>query len=129
MTTTAIRKKVHQYVDSIDANVLEVVYNMLKLIRFFAAASICVGLGMTHAFASSEKSVTLNLGGSFCEFYPNEITAALKKLPGVKSVDAQNKQKFVVVHFEDGKVTTDQMITALRGVKQEGMWHCDGSVK
>ena len=102
---------------------------MLKLVRFFSAVSICLSLGVTHATAASEKSVTINLGGSFCEFYPNEITAALKKLPGVKSVDAQNRQKFIVVHFEDGKVTTDQMITTLKGVKQEGMWHCDGSVK
>jgi len=102
---------------------------MSNLIRFLAAISICVGFGMTQASASSEKSVTLNLGGKFCEFYPNEITAALKKLPGVKSVDAQDRQKFVVVQFDDSKVTTDQMITALRGVKQDGMWHCDGSVK
>ena len=110
-------------------NYLKEFNNMSNLIRFFAAVSICLGLGITHASASSEKSVTLNLGGSFCEFYPNEITAALKKLPGVKSVDAENRRKFVVVKFEDGKVTTDQMITALKGVKQEGMWHCDGSVK
>jgi Spy/CpxP family protein refolding chaperone len=31
MTTTAIRKKVHQYVDEAEENVLEVVYKMLKL--------------------------------------------------------------------------------------------------
>lgn len=31
MTTTAIRKKVHQYIDDIDTNLLEAVYNMLKL--------------------------------------------------------------------------------------------------
>jgi hypothetical protein len=31
MTTTAIRKKVHQYVDDIDTNLLEAVYNILKL--------------------------------------------------------------------------------------------------
>ena len=31
MTTTAIRKKVHQYVDDIDDSVLDVVYRMLKL--------------------------------------------------------------------------------------------------
>ncbi len=101
---------------------------MSNLIRFLAAISICVGFGMTQASASSEKSVTINLGGKFCEFYPNEIAAALKKLPGVKSVDAQDRRKFVVVQFDDSKVTTDQMITALRGVKQDGMWHCDGSV-
>ena len=31
MTTTAIRKKVHQYVDEAEENVLEVVYKVLKL--------------------------------------------------------------------------------------------------
>ena len=31
MTTTAIRKKVHQYIDHAEENVLEVVYKMLKL--------------------------------------------------------------------------------------------------
>ncbi|MBI3503106.1 MAG: addiction module protein [Bacteroidetes bacterium] len=31
MTTTAIRKKVHQYVDEAEENVLEVIYKMLKL--------------------------------------------------------------------------------------------------
>lgn len=31
MTTTIIRKKVHQYIDEAEENVLEVVYKMLKL--------------------------------------------------------------------------------------------------
>ncbi|MBI4931540.1 MAG: addiction module protein [Bacteroidetes bacterium] len=31
MTTTAIRKKVHQYIDEAEENVLEVVYKVLKL--------------------------------------------------------------------------------------------------
>lgn len=31
MTKTAIRKKVHQYVDEAEENVLEVVYKLLKL--------------------------------------------------------------------------------------------------
>lgn len=31
MTTPAIRKKIHQYVDEAEGNVLEVIYKMLKL--------------------------------------------------------------------------------------------------
>lgn len=31
MTTTAIRKKVHQYVDEAEEKVLEVIYSMLKI--------------------------------------------------------------------------------------------------
>lgn len=33
MTSSTIRKKVHQYVDDIDNNLLEVVYNMLKIYK------------------------------------------------------------------------------------------------
>ena len=33
MTTTAIRKKVHQYIDEADTTVLEVVWKMLEIIR------------------------------------------------------------------------------------------------
>jgi len=33
MTSTALRKKVHQYVDSVDDSLLEVVYNLFKLYR------------------------------------------------------------------------------------------------
>ena len=31
MTTTAIRKKVHQYVDNAEEKVLEAIYNMLRI--------------------------------------------------------------------------------------------------
>lgn len=31
MTTTAIRKKVHQYVDEAEENILEAMYSMLKI--------------------------------------------------------------------------------------------------
>ena len=31
MTATRLRKKVHQYVDDVEENILEVVYNMLKI--------------------------------------------------------------------------------------------------
>ena len=33
MTTTAIRSKVHQYIDEADNNVLEVVYKLLEVYR------------------------------------------------------------------------------------------------
>jgi hypothetical protein len=33
MTNSTIRKKVHQYIDAIDNNLLEVVYNMLKIYK------------------------------------------------------------------------------------------------
>ena len=33
MTSTALRKKVHQYVDNVDDSLLEVVYNLFKLYK------------------------------------------------------------------------------------------------
>lgn len=33
MTTTAIRTKVHKYIDEVDSNVLEVVYKLLEVYR------------------------------------------------------------------------------------------------
>ena len=33
MTTTTLRKKVHQYVDDIDNDLLEAVYNILKIYK------------------------------------------------------------------------------------------------
>ena len=33
MTTTTLRKKVHQYVDGIDIDLLEAVYNILKICK------------------------------------------------------------------------------------------------
>jgi len=33
MTTTAIRSKVHKYIDEVDSNVLEVIYKLLEVYR------------------------------------------------------------------------------------------------
>lgn len=77
--------------------------------------------------AAGTGKVKLDLGGKFCDFYPKEITDALMKLPGVKSVDAVKKQKFVTVEYEKGKVTLDQMVAAVGGVKGDG-WNCAASV-
>ena len=104
----------------------------IPIIIALAAVAVIIGLiaaTTSTAVAAGDKEVTLNLGGKFCEFYPEDITAALKKLPGVKSVDAVERRKFVTVKFEDGKVTPAQMVTAIGGVKEEGKWHCEAKVK
>lgn len=90
---------------------------------------ITIGGTTTSTAWAGDKEVTLNLGGKFCEFYPEDITAALKKLPGVKSVDAAERRKFVTVKYEEGKVTPTQMVTAIGGVKEEGKWHCEAVIK
>ena len=40
MTTTAIRKKVHQYIDEADVSVLEVVWKMLEVFRKTNASNL-----------------------------------------------------------------------------------------
>lgn len=40
MTAATLRKKVHQYVDDMDENVLDVVYRMLKLYKEEESASV-----------------------------------------------------------------------------------------
>ena len=105
---------------------------VIPVLTTLAAVAIIIALiavTSSTAVAAGDKEVTLNLGGKFCEFYPEDITAALKKLPGVKSVDAVERRKFVTVKFEDGKVTPAQMVTAIGGVKEEGKWHCEATVK
>lgn len=104
----------------------------IPVITVLAAIAIILTLiaaTTSTAVAADDKEVTLNLGGKFCEFYPEDITAALKKLPGVKSVNAAERQKFVVVQYDAGKVTPEQMVTAIGGVKEEGKWHCTAKVK
>ena len=98
------------------------------VIPVITALITVVGAATSTAWAG-DKEVTLNLGGKFCEFYPDDITAALKKLPGVTSVDAVERRKFVIVKYEEGKVTSEQMVTAIGGVKEEGKWFCEGMIK
>ncbi len=105
---------------------------VIPILTVLAAVAIIIALvaaTSSTAVAAADKEVTLNLGGKFCEFYPEDITAALKKLPGVNSVDAVERRKFVTVQYEDGKVTPQQMVTAIGGVKEEGKWHCEATVK
>ena len=75
----------------------------------------------------AEETVRLDLGGKFCEFYPNEITDALMALPGVKKVDAVKKRKFVMVEFDSEKATTNEMTAAIEKVKGD-RWFCAAKV-
>lgn len=104
---------------------------MARKFGYWASAALLINVGMAGVAPAwaDEKMVTLNLGGKFCEFYPEDITAALQKLPGIKSVDAKERQKFVVVKYDAGKVNPNQMVAAVNGVKEEGKWHCEAKVK
>ena len=74
---------------------------------------------MTTAMAMQEMKI--NLGGQFCEFYPDEIKEALMKVDGVKEVDAMEKRKWVIVRHEGAH--PDQIVKAINSVKGDG-WHC-----
>ena len=89
----------------------------------FAIGVVLVGV---TAWAADQK-VTLMLGGKFCEFYPEAVETALKKVSGVTGVDLKSKKGHAVVEVEAGKVTPDQLADAVNGVKGEG-WHCKAEV-
>lgn len=83
--------------------------------------------GVQPGWADKAEKVRLDLGGKFCEFYPNEINDALVELPGVKKVDAVKKRKFVMVEFDAEKVTPKEMTEAIGKVKGS-RWFCAASV-
>lgn len=76
---------------------------------------------------AADQQVTLMLGGKFCEFYPEAIETALKKVDGVKGVDLKSKKGHAVVEVEAGKVKPENLTDAVSGVKGEG-WHCKAEV-
>ena len=73
--------------------------------------------------AASDQKVTLMLGGKFCEAYLGDVESALKKVPGVKTVDFKSMKGHAVVTVETGKAGADQLARAVNGVKGDG-WHC-----
>ena len=89
----------------------------------FAIGVVLVGV---TAWAADQK-VTLMLGGKFCEFYPEAVETALKKVSGVTGVDLKSTKGHAVVDVEAGKVKPDQLADAVNAVKGEG-WHCKAEV-
>ena len=81
-----------------------------------------VGAGVGTGFAGEQK-VTLKLGGNFCDAYLDEVSEALKKVPGVKEVDLKSMKGHAVVTSEGDKTKPDQLAHAVNGVKGDG-WHC-----
>lgn len=83
-------------------------------------------LSVAPAWAADQKT-TLMLGGKFCEFYPDAIQTALKKVPGVTAVDLKSMKGHAIVTSEAGKVKPDQLTAAVNAVKGDG-WHCKADV-
>jgi len=86
----------------------------------------CVCAMAIPAFAGGE-TITLMLGGKFCDGYVGDVEHALRRVPGVKGVDFKSMKGHAVVTVESGKVKPEQLAAAVNGVKGE-IWHCTGEV-
>jgi mercuric ion binding protein len=106
---------------------------MRRLGPLSAAVLISMSFGVGIAGADQKaaqdtgEKVTLMLGGKFCESYPDDVREAVKKVPGVKSVDLKSMPGHAVVHVEPGKTKPDQLVKAINGVKGSG-WHCTAQI-
>ena len=79
---------------------------------------------------AADRQVMLMLGGKDCEFYPKQVTDALMKVKGVKSVDLQSMKGHAVVSH-DGTVRPEDLVAAVSVVKGEKMgvkWYCAAEV-
>ena len=84
-------------------------------------------LAVGSAGAGSDQKITLMLGGKFCEMYLEDVEGALKKVPGVKSVDLKSMKGHAIVVADGDKVKPRQLTDAVKGVKGEA-WHCTADV-
>jgi copper chaperone CopZ len=82
------------------------------------------GLGSAYG---ADQSVTLMLGGKFCDAYLGDVRDALVKVAGVKTVDLKSMKGHAVVTVDGSKVKPDQLAQVVNGVKGDG-WHCTGQV-
>lgn len=84
---------------------------------------LIAGTCIESAQGSGEQKITLMLGGTYCDLYLGEVESAVKKVPGVKTVDLKSMKGHAVVTVEGGKATPQHLVDAVNGVKGEG-WHC-----
>jgi len=95
---------------------------MGNITKLMVAVAIGMSLMTVPAWAA-DQSVTLMLGGKFCDSYLDDVEGALKKVAGVKGVDLKSMKGHAVVKVESGKVKPDQLVSAVNGVKGSG-WYC-----
>jgi len=89
-------------------------------------AMVVFGTAVTVTQAADQK-VTLMLGGKHCDSYSNDVETALKKVPGVQSVDVKSMPGHAVVTMDTAKSKPEQAAEAVNGVKGDG-WNCTGKV-
>ncbi|MCP9441363.1 MAG: heavy-metal-associated domain-containing protein [Nitrospira sp.] len=86
-------------------------------------AGLVAGTCIESAQGAAEQKITLMLGGSYCDLYLEEVESAVKKVPGVKTVDLKSMKGHAVVTVEGSKATPKHLVDAVNSVKGEG-WHC-----
>jgi len=84
------------------------------LLSFFIAASV-IGLGSPAIAQAEERTVTLHVENMTCSMCPYTVKKALKKVDGVKAVEAKYEGKGVgwaKVAFDTGVTSVDSLIDA-----------------
>ena len=99
---------------------------MRSIMTFVIAAAFAISL-MASPVMAADQTVTLMLGGKFCDSYLDDVEGALKKVAGVKGVDLKSMKGHAVVKVEPGKAKPEQLVAAVNGVKGSG-WNCTAEV-
>lgn len=64
---------------------------------------------------SATQTVTLSVPGMTCAACPLTVKAALKRVPGVQSVDVSFQKLEAVVSFDDARANVDALTKATTG--------------
>ncbi len=99
----------------------------MKRSAVFSAVLLLGVLLIGAEVQGADDTVTLMLGGKFCEVYLDDVEHALRKIAGVKTIDFKAIKGHAVVVVEAGKVTPGQLVAAVNRVKGSG-WFCAAEV-
>jgi len=78
----------------------------ITLTILFLAASVAMG-------GEDTEKVFLNVVGMYCPLCPHKVKSALESVPGVKSAKVSLWRGEAIVKFENGKLTSDQLVQAV----------------
>jgi len=78
----------------------------MKSIAVISALALA---SMASVGEAAERSVTLDVPGTYCEMCPVTVSKALKKVNGVERVKASYETKQAVVTFDDAKTSVEAL--------------------
>lgn len=97
--------------------------NFLQIYRIVISVFILTGLiflsfpaNGVQGTENGVKQVTLKIEGMTCPSCPAMVKTALKRLDGVNQVDVSYKEAKAYIHYQDEKVTVEDMIKAIEGI-------------